>query len=97
MTKQQKQAAIKDIKSTLILKKDAEAVDRAKKQARLLTEDEELLSALMGDSILGCVGKASAPRGKAVPTTSPTAIELEIAKYVQFMISNPPTKDPLLV
>ena len=97
MTKQQKQAAIEDIKSMLILKMVAKVVDRAKKQFRVLTEDEELLSALRGDYILGCIGKASAPRGKAVPTTSPTTIEIEIAEYVQCMISNPPTKDSLLV
>ena len=100
LSKDQKTAAIRDIKETLSSTNDSESNERPNKQARVLTEDEELVASLKGAesviSISAGGGRASS-RAKSALTTTPSPVDLEIAEYIQYIINSPPTKDPLLV
>ena len=100
LSKDQKTAAIRDIKETLSSTDDSESNERPNKQARVLTEDEELVASLKGAKnvigISGGGGRASS-RAKSASTTTPSPVDLEIAEYIQYIINNLPTKDPLLV
>ena len=66
----------------------------------MLTEDEELVVSLKGaENVIGISGGGgrASSRAKSASTTTASPVDLEIAEYIQYIINNPPTKDPLLV
>jgi len=104
--KVRKSKAITDIKEIQCAKADCDMNERPSKRARVLSEDEQLVAMLKGscnaESISGGGGKegsltSSPSRAKAIRTTSPSPLDLEIVEYIEYIISNLPSNDPFLV
>ena len=64
----------------------------------MLTEDKGLVASFKGaESVITGGGGRASSRAKPASTTAPSHVDLEIAVYIQYIINNPDTKDPLLI
>ena len=107
LSKEQKSKAITNIKEILCSKADCNMNEIPSKQARMLSEDEQLVAILKGSSNIESISRgggeesssttSSSSKAKATKSTSPSFVDLEIAEYILYIINNLPSKDPLLV